>query len=479
MRSQPAFTTNLGSSHGVIYRVDLHTASGVYLGTLPIESGDITEVAGEGWTGSLTILGSQWIPHTPADPLSGFTGAYVRVYTGQIVDQEPAWLELAQLIVVDTQVKRSVDDFTITVQLADVLAWVAPGVDITFKVELGQTCQQAIRQIITRNRPPAWPGVSFVDTTPGVQVPAGYAGTQAGPLGHVANLSAIANVNVRPRWDRTIAIEPPRGQSPGSPVRTLTTARDIVEYDVMTGRDTGSFANRVELTFTPLPSLARASFASTWTRTGNPPHAGQMRISSDPLRLVLHRKDSAGRRRQRVLERIESGDLLTLRATNGWDAVYRATSGATFDDDTERVTVEVELIDTDGTDPGLGATLEVAWYASVVDEVVGVAEQTSGPLGSGSVGRVTYTAAFDGAVTQAQANARAAQVLPRMLAGWTTIRCAIIPDPRIEVGDTVTVEYLDGTRAAHRVTETTWPLTPDEPMRLGLRTFDLGLTKGL
>ena len=106
------------------------------------------------------------------------------------------------------------------------------------------------------------------------------------------------------------------------------------------------------------------------------------------------------------------------------------------------------------------------------DDVVGVAEQTTGPLGSGTVGRVVVQAQqLTGAISKAAADARAAALLGPALRSWLTVELDVVPDPRLTIDDDVVVDYGGGSVMHHRITGLALPLTTEQ-MRVELRTFD-------
>ena len=62
------------------------------------------------------------------------------------------------------------------------------------------------------------------------------------------------------------------------------------------------------------------------------------------------------------------------------------------------------------------------------DDVVGVAQQTSGPLGTSTLGRVTVSPQrLTGTISQADANRRAARILPTYLRAWRRVTIGIGP----------------------------------------------------
>lgn len=105
------------------------------------------------------------------------------------------------------------------------------------------------------------------------------------------------------------------------------------------------------------------------------------------------------------------------------------------------------------------------------DDVVGVAEQTTGPLGTGAIGRVIADEQqLTGTISQSDANRRARSLLGPYLRGWLSTELDVLPDVRLDPDDDVTVTYADGTTATHRITELSLPLDTG-PMRLACRTL--------
>jgi 2-polyprenyl-3-methyl-5-hydroxy-6-metoxy-1,4-benzoquinol methylase len=52
-----------------------------------------------------------------------------------------------------------------------------------------------------------------------------------------------------------------------------------------------------------------------------------------------------------------------------------------------------------------------------------------------------------------------------------SLELTAVPHPGIEVGDTIAVVFVTGSRELHRVTDVTLPLTAGDPMRLQTRTL--------
>lgn len=106
-----------------------------------------------------------------------------------------------------------------------------------------------------------------------------------------------------------------------------------------------------------------------------------------------------------------------------------------------------------------------------VDDVVGVAEQVGGPLGSATVGRVIRDErALTGTIGQGAANARALALLRPFLRGWLTTQIEAVPDPRLDPDDDIRVTYVGGDATVHRITELSLDLGTG-PMRLACRTI--------
>lgn len=109
----------------------------------------------------------------------------------------------------------------------------------------------------------------------------------------------------------------------------------------------------------------------------------------------------------------------------------------------------------------------------VADDVVGVAELTTGPLAvNGPAGRVIRTdRVLTGAISQAAADARAASLLQVAWRAWATTTLTCVPDPRLEPDDDLVVHYPGGLVAHHRIGQIDLPLDTG-PMTITARTLD-------
>ena len=121
MKTNPNLDVIIGSSHEQLVRVDLHDAAGTLLGTLPVSAGNLTGSArfGARWEGSIEVPGTDWTPTGTDSPLSGFTGAYVSVWAGATVSQQPELVEVARLLVAGSTVSRAKDVWSVAVDLID------------------------------------------------------------------------------------------------------------------------------------------------------------------------------------------------------------------------------------------------------------------------------------------------------------------------------------------------------------------------
>ena len=96
MKVEPLLDDAVDTSHGRVVRVDVLDPSGAVVDELPVaDRGEVTGTArsADRWSGRVTVplddRGRVWLPRSPADPLSGFSGYSVRVYAGAIVDRSP------------------------------------------------------------------------------------------------------------------------------------------------------------------------------------------------------------------------------------------------------------------------------------------------------------------------------------------------------------------------------------------------------
>ena len=107
-------------------------------------------------------------------------------------------------------------------------------------------------------------------------------------------------------------------------------------------------------------------------------------------------------------------------------------------------------------------------------DVTGVAQIGSGPLAwYGPAGRIVQTIDRDiVAGGQTKANAYASSYLRAQGSAWATVAVEHVPDPRIEPDDLVTLTYLNGDTALHRVISVTVPLGQDGTQTLTARTAE-------
>lgn len=122
---------------------------------------------------------------------------------------------------------------------------------------------------------------------------------------------------------------------------------------------------------------------------------------------------------------------------------------------------------------GFANTVEITFESLNPDQAprVGRATHTSGPLGTTLVGPVLHTETRRGRPTQAQADARAATLLRATLLAWRTTSADIVPDPRLEPDDVLTLTLPDRVEKV-RATVVEIPLNADAAMRVGLRSYD-------
>lgn len=474
MRTLDALDLVVGSSHQAIYRADLYTNPGVYVAELPIVRGQLdgqSRPLGR-WSGTLELAGDEYAPVLASDYLSGLSQHHIRLYGGAVVGGVEHTVELARCLIGATTVQRSTAATTVLVELQSVGDYIDQSAEADWTHTSGETCQAMIKRIVAAQKPPGWPTITWTDATTGVAVPTGATWDDM-PAGQVvADLSAIANVTAYIDADGNGVIRDPLPTTAGTPVRTLGVGVDAVTYQRATGRSQ-SFANEVQLTFSPVGASTRARLRSdwTWSASSGAPVAGQIRYtdSGSSGELRVHDRDSAGRNRQtNGLEKLDVGDIVEVRDGTGEYAVYTVTYSI---DQTTYWQVGVDVLSY-STDEFLSASsVELTAYVTPVDPIIGTATQTSGVAGTTSAGRVVYRDYHVGNVTQTQANTRAAAMLEVLIRGWSTTVLQAVPDCRLEPDDDVHVIYDDGVTVAHRITDVQLPIGTTEPMSLALRTM--------
>jgi hypothetical protein len=104
-------------------------------------------------------------------------------------------------------------------------------------------------------------------------------------------------------------------------------------------------------------------------------------------------------------------------------------------------------------------------HPSSGEDVIGRASATGPAAASGPYGTFRGEVTRYGVVTQAQADAAAAEYLSRAGGLMRTVTFEGVPHPGIEVGDVVEFVFANGATETHRITRLEIPLTPGEPMR--------------
>lgn len=469
----------VGTSHERLVRVDLHDVTRALVHqSLPVTGGTVTASAvdTDRWRVDLTLAGDQWEPITPRDPLSGLSGHWLAVHVGAVVDTVPELVEVCRVVPVSTRVRRSSEGTTVDVECVGAAGYMAQASSGRYTANRGETCQDMIVRVVRDAAPPGWPGL-VDDTTQPVPVPVGFYTDDATPYEVLADLAAVANIAAYFTADWTLVLRDPLPNTPGTPARTLATGVDLIAHDTETGRGYG-FANRVEITFDPVGATGRTTIRADWTyrAQGGAPASGEMRATDNgdgTVNLRVHVRDTAGRRRTRALRRVESGDLVELLAPSGARNLYEVqgtTDAGTY------LAFDVQLVDTDDGGVQNNDTVELSAYVLAVDSIVGTAQWDTPPLDPASTqGPVVYTESSLGNVTQAQADARAQAMLDVTVRAWQTHLVDAIPDPRLEPDDDVTL-VLPNRTLSGRVTRLDLPLTPTDPMTVGLRTFTEELT---
>jgi hypothetical protein len=102
-------------------------------------------------------------------------------------------------------------------------------------------------------------------------------------------------------------------------------------------------------------------------------------------------------------------------------------------------------------------------------DVVGVAQATGHADPAGPYGPYRVTETRTGVVTQAQANAAAAEYLTRAGGILRSVELDAAPHPGIVVGDTLGVSFVNGATELHRVIAVELPLGPGDGMRVETR----------
>lgn len=474
MKDYPALDKVMGTSHRRIARVDLYDASGLIQADLPVTDGDISARANSSdrWQVRLTLAGTEWVPQEATDPLSGFAGTYLEVWLGAEVDTVDELVPVCRVIPVNTRVRTSVEDVEVEVDCLGLGGWLDLAAPSRLAAKLDETCQEMIVRVVQEISPSGYVG-QVDDTSTPVPVPLGFYIDNATPAEVIRSLVSIANITTYFDAAGTLVIRPPLPNTP-NPVRTIAIAQDLSTIDQETGR-LGNFANVIEVTYQPAGASDRQRVSADWTyRTLNgAPSQGQIRETNNgdgTHQWRVHVRDAGGKNRRRGLDRIETGDILEALASTGGRVlaeVRSAGSQGTY------FTFDVEYISTEAPGVANNDVIELAVFASLEDNIVGTAEESTGVLGTAKAGRVVRTETVIGNVTQAQADARAQSLLQTALRAWQTYVIEAIPDPRLEPDDDITLVTPDATLEC-RITQIDLPIGADRLMSVGVRTFPGG-----
>lgn len=466
MKTNDALGTVVGTSHRRIARVDLYDGADTLVkADLPITDGTVVgrTNAGDRWTASITLAGDLWVPDLPTDPLSGLSRHHLRIFMGAEVSTVDEVIEVCRVIPIETRVRRAVESVTVDVTCIGPEGYVAQAADGTFIPLAGETAQQMIERIVTDAAPPGWNG-SVVDSSTAYDIPLGYYAKDTSPSAVIRDLVSMANITIYFDGQGNLVMRNPLSQT-ASPVRTVSVGESISTLERATGRG-GNFSNAVELTYDPVGG-GRGSFTAGYTYqvSASAPTSGQFNASgSNPYVLRAAHQDSSGFNRFDQLEKIERGDLLEIRGTNGnvWlHEVEGITDVGTYH--------QIDTVAINGSPPAASSSMEITAYARLVDPVIGTAEWADAPLRPQDAGKVVYRETLTGKPTQAQADARAQSILESRVRAWQTFFVDVIPDPRLEPDDDIQLVTTDATLDA-RITTVDLPMSPNNLMRLGVRT---------
>ena len=307
--------------------------------------------------------GETLVPTSPEDPLSGFAGYSVRVWSGAVVDRAELLVPVARLWPFTTRLRRTRDSATLTVDLVGPMSYAQQAAGQLHTPQPAETCQGMIRRLLLANVPHT---PTVTDTTSADPVPDGFE-SDADIASLVEDLAGRADIAVYFDAAGDLVMRDPLPGVVGSAARGLAAAVNVTGYELQVGRDL--VANEM-----------RVRFAGTDGRT----------------------------------------------------------------------------------------------------DVIGVAQIDTGPLAiGGPAGRIAQTIDRDiVAGGQTKADRYAASYLLAQRSAWATVSVEHVPDPRLEPDDLVSLTYLNGDTALHRVVSVTVPLGADSAQTLTARTAEPEPTEG-
>ena len=250
MKVEPRLDDAVDTSHGRVVRVDVLDPSGAVVDELPVaDRGEVVGTArsADRWSGRVTVplddRGRVWLPRTPADPLSGFSGYSLRVHAGAVVNRSPVLVPVARLWPWSTTLRRTSETVELDVELVGPAAYAAQAAGKTHAAQAGESCQQMIRRLLLDNVPHT---PTVYDTTTPDDPPTDYT-SDSDVWSTVEDLAARADVAVFFDAAGDLVIREPLGAFTGPGGVRLGAAVNVTGYELTIGRDL--VANEVRARF--------------------------------------------------------------------------------------------------------------------------------------------------------------------------------------------------------------------------------------
>jgi hypothetical protein len=250
VKLSPALEKVVRTSHGRVVEVDLLDPDGVVVDRVPVDGrGSVlgTARSTDRWSGRITVPitdpGRTWLPRSPADPLSGFSGHSLLVRVGALVDRSPVTVPVARLWPFSSKLRRTADTVELDVELVGPASLAQQAAGREHTALPGESCQAMIVRLL-RDAVPHDPAV--LDSTTPDDPPDGYT-SDRDVWSTVLDLSARAGVVTYFDAAGDLVIRDPLPPVAGPGELALSAQVNVTGYRLTIGRD--QVANEVRARF--------------------------------------------------------------------------------------------------------------------------------------------------------------------------------------------------------------------------------------